>query len=90
VVTSGDVLLDEPQRRALFLPLAGSSWTCTCTLDGPHECAEQERNPYVRVPLRMSERADVAAVEVAIYYGAAVAHCCIWRSARSVSSTWVG
>jgi hypothetical protein len=74
VVSSGDVILDDRRRRALFLPLQGSSWTCVCTPGGPHGCAERERDPYVRVPLRMPERSGVAAVEVAIYYGAAVVH----------------
>jgi hypothetical protein len=74
VVSSGDVHLDDPRRQALFLPLQGSSWTCVCTPGGSHECTEWERDPYMRVPLRMPERAGVAAVEVAIYYGAAVVH----------------
>jgi hypothetical protein len=74
VVSSGDVILDDMRRRTLFLPLAGSSWTCACNPEGPHGCTEQERDPYVRVPLHTPQRAGVAAVEVAIYYGAAVVH----------------
>ena len=50
------------------------SWTCACTPGGSHTCTEQERAPYLRVPLRMPEGAGAAAVEVAIYYGAAVVH----------------
>jgi hypothetical protein len=74
VVSSGDVILDDMRRRTLFLPLAGSSWICACNPEGPHGCTEQERDPYVRVPLHTPQRAGVAAVEVAIYYGAAVVH----------------
>jgi CHAT domain len=74
VVSGGEGWIDGSRRRALFLPLRGSSWVCGCAPGGRHECAEQARAPYVSVPLRMPARACVVAVEVAIYYGAAVVH----------------
>jgi hypothetical protein len=60
---------EVPDRRLpLFLPRSGSSFTCLCEPWRAHRCREEDRSPYVLVPVTAPARTGPAMLRVALYY----------------------
>jgi hypothetical protein len=67
IVVSEDFTISA-RRHTLFLPKYDSSWVCECPPGKDHQCSENERQPYLFVPIQTPEQPGVAQLRIAIYY----------------------
>jgi tetratricopeptide (TPR) repeat protein len=67
IVVSDDFVVPFRQHH-LFLPRLGSSWECDCPPGKNHQCSENERQPYLFVPIQTPELPGIAQLRIAIYY----------------------
>ncbi|WP_220211445.1 MFS transporter [Reticulibacter mediterranei] len=67
IVISDDVGIPL-HRHPLFLPKLGPSWVCNCSPGKEHHCRENERRPYLFVPIQTPAQPRIARVRIALYY----------------------
>jgi tetratricopeptide (TPR) repeat protein len=67
IVVSDDFVIPVRQHH-LFLPRLGPSWVCDCPPGKDHQCSENERLPYLFIPIQTPEQSQVAQLRIAIYH----------------------
>lgn len=65
---------ENPVVGSLYLPETGNSFVCPCQIDTKHTCAEDERGAFLRFPFSTRTSGRTMALEVSVYYHAAVVH----------------
>ncbi len=67
IVTSEEFAIKR-ERYILFLPKSGASWVCNCIHKRRHYCKPKERDQYLYVPVKSSDKSREGTLRIGFYY----------------------